>query len=222
MPTDPSLLSAPLKVNEIFFSVQGESSHAGRPCLFVRLTGCPLRCVWCDTEYAFYEGEDTTVGTVLERLRRWPCRLVEVTGGEPLAQKGVVPLMRALVDEGYEVMLETSGALPLDEVPPEVIKIVDVKCPGSGEAHRNRPEMFDRLSPLDEVKFVILDEADYRWAAEFCRERRVPERWTTLFSPVHGKLAPEVLAGWILRDGLPVRLQIQLHKYLWGAETRGV
>ncbi len=217
-----SLRDTPLTVHEIFFSIQGESTHVGRPCLFVRLTGCPLRCAWCDTEYAFHEGAETTVGGVLDRLAQWPCRLVEVTGGEPLAQKGAVPLMEALLAAGYEVLLETSGAIALDRVPPAVVKIMDVKCPGSGEEKRNRLENLHVLTPRDEVKFVIADEADYRWAVEFCAVHRVAERWATLYSPVHGRLRPETLAAWILRDGLRVRLQVQLHKYLWGEHTRGV
>jgi 7-carboxy-7-deazaguanine synthase len=181
-----------------------------------------LRCVWCDTEYAFQEGERTTVGEVLAQLTRWPCRLVELTGGEPLAQAGARPLMKALLAAGYEVLLETSGALPVDGVPAAVIKIMDVKCPGSGEVRRNRLEHLAQLGPRDEVKFVIADEGDFHWAAAFCRTHRIPERWATLFSPVHGKLAPEALAEWILREGLSVRLQLPLHKILWPAVARGV
>ncbi len=217
-----SLLDTELVVNEIFHSIQGESTHAGRSCLFVRLTGCPLRCVWCDTEYAFHEGSRTTVRDVLAKLAEWPCRLVEVTGGEPLAQKGAIPLMEELLAAGYEVLLETSGALPVDAVPAAVAKIVDVKCPGSGEERRNRLENLDHMGPRDEVKFVLADEDDYRWAAAYCHAHRIPERWATLFSPVQGKLPPEQLAEWILRDGLRVRLQLQMHKLLWPAVLRGV
>lgn len=222
LPTTPARRDVALTVDEIFHSIQGESTHAGRPCLFVRLTGCPLRCVWCDTTYAFEGGSVMTVAAILARLADWPCRLVEVTGGEPLAQKGAIALLEALVDAGYEVLLETSGALDLARVPAAVVKIVDIKCPGSGESHRQHPETLARLGPRDEVKFVIADEGDFRWAVDVCRRDRIPERWATLFSPVHGRVPPEALAAWILAEGLPVRLQLQVHKILWGAATRGV
>lgn len=209
-------------VNEIFYSIQGESSYVGHPCVFIRLTGCPLRCVWCDSEYAFYEGTKMTIDEVLEAIKQYDCRLVEITGGEPLLQEEVYPLMERLLQEGYEVLLETSGSLDVSRVPKRVIKIVDFKCPGSGEAHRNRFENLEHLSPRDEVKFVIGDDRDYRWAREIVEQHRLPERCTILFSPVFNQLAPGELAEWILKDNLKVRLQLQLHKFIWGPDVRGV
>jgi 7-carboxy-7-deazaguanine synthase len=211
-----------LRVNEIFHSIQGESTHAGRPCVFVRLTGCNLRCVWCDTAYAFHEGRDMAVEQVVERVATYGCTLVEVTGGEPLLQPETVPLLAALLARGHEVLLETGGSLPIEPVPAGVRRIVDVKCPGSGEAGRNRWENLDHLRPGDELKFVIADRADYLWAAEEIRARRLEGRCPLLFSPVHGALDPSALAGWVLADRLPVRVQLQLHKLLWPAATRGV
>ena len=211
-----------LRVNEIFHSIQGESTHAGLPCVFVRLTGCNLRCTWCDTAYAFHEGHSMSVAEVLAEVDRYGCRMVEVTGGEPLLQAEAVPLMHALLDRGYRVLLETGGSLPIDTVPPGVHRIVDVKCPGSGESDRNLWENLDRLVGTDEVKFVIADRADYEWAAAQVRQRGMHHRCPVLFSPVHEKLAPGDLARWVLDDRLPVRLQIQLHKELWPGVTRGV
>jgi 7-carboxy-7-deazaguanine synthase len=211
-----------LRVNEIFHSIQGESTHAGRPCVFVRLTGCNLRCVWCDTAYAFHEGRQMTVGEVVERVAAYDCSLVEVTGGEPLLQPDVVPLLSALLGRGHDVLLETGGSLPIDSVPLGVRRIIDVKCPGSGEVARNRWENLDALRSGDELKFVVADRADYAWAAEQVRARRLGERCPLLFSPVHGALDPAELARWVLDDRLPVRVQLQLHKLLWPAVTRGV
>ncbi len=211
-----------LLVNEIFHSIQGESTHAGRPCVFVRLTGCPLRCTYCDTTYAYTEGKPMTVAEVLAAVRSHRCGLVEVTGGEPLAQEETPALLAALLAEGYEVLLETSGTLPLDRVPPAVRKIVDVKCPGSGEAHRNRYEDLDLLSPRDEVKFVVRDRRDFEWAVEVVRRHRLAERCPVLVAPAFGELSPRDLAEWILASGLPLRLQLQLQKYVWDPAARGV
>ena len=211
-----------LHVNEIFCSIQGESSHAGWPCVFVRLAGCNLRCVWCDTAYAFHEGTEMTVAQVLSEVARYPCRLAELTGGEPLLQEDAVPLMEELLARGYRVLLETGGSLPLDAVPADVVRIVDVKCPGSGEVERNRWDNLDRLRAGDEVKFVVADREDYLWAARQVRERDLSARAGVLFSPVHDVLDPGVLARWVLDDALPVRVQVQLHKVLWPGVVRGV
>jgi len=211
-----------LVVNEIFHSIQGESTHAGRPCVFVRLTGCNLRCGWCDTAYAFHEGQPMSLDEVLDRVRAYGCRLVEVTGGEPLLQPGVVPLMERLLTDGYEVLLETSGSLSIAEVPPGVKRIVDVKCPGSGEAEKNLWENLRHLRDGDELKFVIADREDYLWAREQITRRGLESRIPILFSPVHETLDPAEMARWILEDRLGVRAQVQLHKMLWPAATRGV
>ncbi len=212
-----------LTINEIFHSIQGESDHAGRPCVFVRLTGCDLRCVWCDTPYAFHEGRRMSVDEVVATVATYKCDLVEITGGEPLLQDAVYALMERLLADGFQVMLETGGHLPLDRVPPPVMKIVDVKCPGSGEATRNDLDNLAGLTVRDQVKFVIADRADYEFAREVVTTQ-TPDRHcgAVLFAPVHDQLSPTQLAEWILADRLPVRLQIQLHKYLWGAQTRGV
>ena len=205
-----------LKVTEIFHSIQGESTFAGRPCVFVRLTGCQMRCRWCDTEYAFHGGSWRTRDEVLEEVAAFDCPLVEVTGGEPLLQPGAEPLLTALCDAGYEVLLETGGGLDIGGVDPRVRRIVDVKCPGSGEAEANRWENLDLLRPTDEVKLVIADEADYLWARRVVEERGLGERCPVLVSPVAGEVEPRDLAEWVLRDRLPVRFQLQLHKLLWG------
>ncbi len=209
-----------LRVTEVFLSIQGESTQAGRPCVFVRLTGCDLRCVWCDTEYAFEGGAQATIEEVLDRVASYGCTLVEVTGGEPLLQRDCVPFLKGLLARGHEVILETGGHRSVEEVPVEVRRILDVKCPGSGESHRNHLENLDRLTPRDEVKFVLADRADYEWARAFVRDRALHERCTVLFSPVWQRLDPKDLAEWILADRLPVRLQLQVHKVLWG-ETPG-
>ena len=210
-----------LRVNEIFYSLQGESTRAGLPCVLIRLTGCHLRCRWCDTAYAFYEGESLSCADVLARVAAFGCPLVELTGGEPLLQPGALPLLAELCDAGYEVLLETSGAVDVAPVDPRVRKIVDVKCPGSGEAERNHWPNLDLLRPTDELKLVIADEADYRWARDLVLERQLHRRCPVHFSPVAGELDPATLAEWILRDHLCVRLQLQLHKQLWGT-ARGV
>ena len=211
-----------LRVNEIFHSIQGESTLAGRPCVFVRLTGCNLRCVWCDTAYAFHEGAAFTVDQVVERVAAFACDLVEVTGGEPLLQAEAIDLMRALLARGHEVLLETGGSLSIEPVPEGVRRIVDLKCPASGESDRTRWENMDALRPGDELKFVIADRADYEWAKGVLRTRGLHEKATVLFSAVHDRLLGGDLARWVLDDGLPVRMQVQMHKVFWPRATRGV
>lgn len=205
-----------LKVTEIFHSLQGEADTAGVPTVFVRLTGCPLRCQYCDTAYAFHGGEWWETSAVLARVREYPTRYVCVTGGEPLAQKGCAALLTMLCDAGLRVSLETSGALPLAEVDARVVKVVDIKTPGSGEERRNLYEELRHLSARDLVKFVICNRGDYEWSRNKVRELTLPSGCTVLFSPSHEELPARELADWILEDRLPVRLQIQLHKYLWG------
>jgi 7-carboxy-7-deazaguanine synthase len=217
------MVSAMLTVNEIFHSIQGESSRAGAPCVFVRLTACDLRCAWCDTPYAFTEGRKRPIDEVVDEVSAFGCRLVEVTGGEPLLQEGVYALMEALLERGHTVLLETGGHVSLDRVPPAVITVMDVKCPGSGESARVDWANLARLRPHDEVKFVIRDRADYEFARRVLEEHRLAERVAAvLFSPVHGVLDPRQLAAWVLADRLPARLQLQIHKYVWGPTTRGV
>jgi len=212
-----------LTVTEIFYSIQGESTRAGRLCVFVRLTACDLRCSWCDTPYAFYEGRKMSVDDVVAETERHGCPLVEITGGEPLLQEDVYELMDRLLATGRTVLLETGGHRPIARVPAAVVKIVDVKCPGSGEADRNDWTNLDRLSPHDEVKFVIKDRADYDFARGVVDERRLAGRCAAiLFSPVHGVLEPKTLSEWMLADRVPARLQLQLHKYIWAPDTRGV
>jgi 7-carboxy-7-deazaguanine synthase len=212
-----------LTINEIFHSIQGESTHTGRPCVFVRLTACDLRCSWCDTPYAFTEGRKMSVDDVMARVEAYRCPLVEVTGGEPLLQQDVYPLMRRLLDGGHTVMVETGGHISIEQVPPDVIKIVDVKCPGSSESHRNDWTNLERLAPHDEVKFVIKDRQDYEYARDVVARHRLAGRVAAiLFSPVHGVLDAGDLAAWILEDRIDVRLQLQAHKYIWGADVRGV
>lgn len=212
-----------LTINEIFHSIQGESTFAGRPCVFVRLTACDLRCSWCDTPYAFTEGRKMSLEDVLAQVRAFDCRLVEITGGEPLLQPGVYPLMERLLAEGYAVMLETGGHLSIEQVPAGVVRIVDVKCPGSGESARNHWPNLDHVTGTDEVKFVIKDRIDYEFAREVIAKFSLTGRCqAVLFSPVHGLLEPKDLAAWILADRLPVRLQLQVHKYIWGAHVRAV
>ncbi len=211
-----------LRVNEIFHSIQGESSHAGRPCVFVRLTGCNLRCVWCDTAYAFHQGSAWTVDEVVDRVATYACKLVEVTGGEPLLQPEAIDLMRALLARGHDVLLETGGSLPIEPVPEGVQRIVDVKCPGSGESDRNRWENLDALRPGDELKFVIADRTDYDWAVGVLRSRALHERAPVLFSAVQESTLAGELARWVLDDRLPVRVQLQMHKVLWPDAARGV
>lgn len=217
-----------LRVTEIFHSIQGESTWAGVPCTFVRLTGCPLRCVWCDTEYAFHGGEKMTLDAIMDRVREIGCPVVEITGGEPLIHPGAFRLASRLLDEGYTVLVETSGAIDVAPLDPRVHKIMDLKCPGSGEVERNLWSNLDHLTPRDEIKFVVKDRLDYDWATNVIRERGLERRVrdgslrAVLFSPVWGELEPRDLAAWILADGLPVRMQIALHKVIWGANVAGV
>ena len=207
-----------LKVTETFVSIQGEADAVGWPTLFIRLTGCPLRCVYCDTQYSFYGGEWRTLDELLVIARESSVRHVCVTGGEPLAQKACLELLTELCDAGYSVSLETSGALDVARVDPRVSRVVDLKTPESGEATRNRLENLDVLTSHDQLKFVLCSRADYEWARDLLRERTVPLPAQVLFSPVWGQVEPRDLADWILADRLPVRLQVQLHKYLWGNE----
>ena len=212
-----------LTVNEIFYSVQGESTYAGRPCVFVRLTACDLRCSWCDTAYAFHEGRKRPIEDVLAEVDAYECPLVEVTGGEPLLQEEVYPLMSGLLERGRTVLLETGGHRSTEHVPGEVITILDVKCPGSGEAHRNDWSNLDRLRPHDEVKFVVADRADYEYARDIIVRHDLPARTAAVhLSPVHGVLPVRTLSEWVLADRLPARVQIQLHKIIWDPGTRGV
>jgi 7-carboxy-7-deazaguanine synthase len=205
-----------VRITEIFHSIQGESSRVGLPTVFVRLTGCPLRCTWCDTAYAFNGGETLGLDAVLAEVARHHCKTVCVTGGEPLAQKNCLPLLTALCDAGYAVSLETSGALDISGVDPRVSRIVDLKAPGSGEAEKNRWENLDHLTAHDELKCVLASREDYDWAVAACHQRRLFERCPVLFSPVQGQLDPGQLAQWVIDDKLPVRFQLQLHKELWG------
>lgn len=210
------LETATLRITEIFFSLQGETSRVGLPTVFVRLTGCPLRCGYCDTAYAFSGGETMAISAILQQVARYQTPYVTVTGGEPLAQKTCLILLTALCDAHYSVSLETSGALDLSQVDARVSKIMDIKTPGSGEVSKNNWNNLDYLMPQDEIKFVICDESDYRWACEIIQNKQLPQKCLILFSPVHGSLSPATLADWILRDQLPVRMQLQLHKLLWG------
>jgi len=212
-----------LTINEIFHSIQGESTHTGRPCVFVRLTACDLRCSWCDTPYAFTEGRKMPVDDVVAQVESFGCDLVEITGGEPLLQRDVYPLMQRLLESGRSVMLETGGHLSIADVPTAVIRIIDVKCPGSGESAKNHWGNLDLLTKADEVKFVIQDRTDYEFARGVVATHDLVERTkAVLFSPVHGGLPAKELAAWILADKLKVRLQLQAHKYIWGADVRGV
>ncbi|HEY6393919.1 MAG TPA: radical SAM protein [Candidatus Binataceae bacterium] len=217
------MASERLHINEIFYSIQGESTHAGRPCVFVRLTGCNLRCNYCDTEYAFYQGRKMTIAEIAAAVDRYRCNLVEITGGEPLLQEGVYALIDAMLTAGRAVMIETSGASDVSRLDPRVIKIMDLKCPGSGEGDRNLWSNLDHLTRRDEVKFVLSDRADYDWARKAIASRELASRVNALLlSPAFGRLNPAELAAWMLEDRVPARLQIQLHKHIWGPDIRGV
>ena len=211
-----------MRVTEIFHSIQGESSFAGRPCVFIRLTGCPLRCAWCDTEYAFYGGNEQSMQDVLGKVESYGCRLVEITGGEPLAQSDAFPLITKLCERGYDVLIETSGAIDTAAVDTRAHVILDVKCPGSGMSDRMHWPNLDRLTMKDEAKFVLADRADYEWARQVLERHELATRCTVLMSPVFGSLDPRQLAEWVLADRLPVRLQLQLHKLIWAPDMRGV
>ena len=211
-----------LKVNEIYFSIQGESTHAGRPCIFIRLTYCNLRCTYCDTTYAFYEGKDMEISEIMENIMQWNCQLVEVTGGEPLFQDECLTLLNELLKKNYEVMLETGGSLPISCVPEDVIKIVDFKCPSSGMEKNNLWSIVDNLYIHDEVKFIIGNRKDYEWAKEKIEIYHLTKKCTVLFSPIFNEINPEIIVEWILEDSLPVRFQIQIHKYIWKPESKGV
>lgn len=212
-----------MKVNEIFHSIQGESSWVGLRCVFVRLTGCNLRCRWCDTTYSYDQGVTMSVDAVLDSVGRYACTLVEITGGEPMIQRDeALILMDRLLDRGLTVLLETNGSLPLSCVPAGVARIIDIKCPGSGESARICWSILDELRSTDEVKFVISSMEDFEWASAVMSDHRIPDRASVLMGVAHGRLAPVSLAEWILRDRLPVRLQAQIHKFIWHPETRGV
>jgi len=211
-----------MRITEIFHSIQGESSHAGKPCIFVRLTGCSLRCVWCDTKYSYTGGMEMSFDDVMETIASYPTRLVEITGGEPLEQDDVYTLMDLLLAKNYIVMLESGGHIAVDRVPKAVIKIIDVKCPDSGEAETFCPENIELAQEHDEFKFVIASRKDYEWSRSIVKQKFQGKPNTILFSPAHGELDPKILSEWVLSDGLPVRVQLQLHKYIWGADMRGV
>jgi 7-carboxy-7-deazaguanine synthase len=210
-----------MRITEIFHSIQGESSHAGRPCVFVRLTGCNLRCTWCDSEYTFTGGERLSLDEVMARVASYGCRLVEITGGEPLAQAESFELIARLCDEGHEVLIETSGSIDTTPVDARAKLILDIKCPGSGEADKNRWSNLERLRAHDEIKFVIGDRTDYEFAKKIIEEWKL-DRFTILFSPVWGVMDMKALAEWMLADRVPARFQTQLHKHIWGADVHGV
>ncbi|MCX6152142.1 MAG: radical SAM protein [Ignavibacteriales bacterium] len=211
-----------LKVNEIFYSIQGESSKVGLPCVFIRLTYCNLRCSYCDTEYAFFEGKDKTIDSIIEEIKQYNCNLVEVTGGEPLVQKESLELMKVLSDRGYEVMLETSGSLSIQEVDPRVKIIMDFKCPSSKMVKKNLYQNLNYLKQIDEVKFVIGSREDYDWTKKIIEEYQLDKKNQILFGCVFSDLKPITLVNWILEDRLNVRFQLQLHKYIWEPSTKGV
>jgi 7-carboxy-7-deazaguanine synthase len=214
--TGSDVLTRTLRINEIFLSLQGETVKTGLPTAFIRLTGCPLRCSYCDTEYAFHSGERMSIGQIMQAISGWRTRHVTVTGGEPLAQKACLDLLTHLCNESYEVSLETGGAMDISTVDPRVMKIVDLKTPASGESAKNRYENLAWLHHPDQIKLVICNRDDYEWARALLQDRHLQDVCEVLFSPSHGEMDASLLAGWILEDRLPVRFQIQLHKYLWG------
>ncbi len=211
-----------LKVNEIYFSIQGESTKAGLPCVFVRLTYCNLRCSYCDTEYAFFEGKDYTIDQIIDEIKKFQCNLVEITGGEPLFQNESIDLMKRLCNDGFEVLLETGGSLPINKIDEKVKIIMDLKCPSSGMVKKNLYENINFLKPEDEVKFVIGTREDYDWTKETLKNYNLSAKCNVLFSVVFGKLEPVTLVEWILTDKLDVRFQLQMHKFIWEPNTKGV
>ena len=211
-----------LKVNEIYYSIQGESTHVGRPCIFIRLTYCNLRCTYCDTEYAFYEGKDIEIPEIMAKIKQWNCNLVEVTGGEPLFQDECIDLLNELTNQNYEVLLETGGSLSISDVPIEIVRIVDFKCPSSGMEKKNLWSIVNDLQPHDEVKFVIGDREDFDWAKEMLNKYSLNEKCSILFSPTFGKIDPSLIVEWILEGDVPVRMQLQMHKHIWESEGKGV
>ena len=211
-----------LKINEIYYSVQGESTHSGCPCIFIRLTYCNLRCSYCDTEYAFYDGKDKEITDIMSEIKRWDCNLVEVTGGEPLFQDECIDLLNELVNSNYEVMLETGGSLSISDVPKKVVKIVDFKCPSSGMVKKNLWSIVNDLQSHDEVKFVIGNREDFDWAKDRITEYSLDKICTLLFSPTFGEIDPQQIVEWILAENLPVRMQLQMHKMIWSPEEKGV
>ncbi len=211
-----------LKVNEIYYSIQGESSKAGLPCVFIRLTYCNLRCTYCDTEYAFYNGKDFSITGIIEQVKKYQCNLVEVTGGEPLFQEECYELLHQLCEEGFEVMLETGGSLPVKEVDKRVKIIMDLKCPSSGMIKKNLYENIDYLKPQDEVKFVIGNREDYEWSKEIINKFNLDKKCAVLISPVFGKIDFVDIVNWILSDNLNVRFQLQIHKFIWEPDRKGV
>ena len=211
-----------LKINEIYFSIQGESSHAGRPCIFIRLTYCNLRCTYCDTEYAFHEGYVMEISEIMDKIKKWNCNLVEVTGGEPLFQDECIDLLNELKHLSYEVLLETGGSLPISDVPIEMIRIVDFKCPSSGMGKKNLWSIVNDLQRHDEVKFVIGDREDFDWAREMINKYSLNKKCTILFSPAFGEIEPYLIVEWILEENLPVRMQLQMHKQIWSPDEKGV
>ena len=211
-----------LKINEIYYSLQGESTHSGCPCIFIRLTYCNLRCSYCDTEYAFYDGKDMEITSIMSEIKRWDCNLVEVTGGEPLFQDECIHLLNELVNSNYEVMLETGGSLSISDVPKKVVKIVDFKCPSSGMVKKNLWSIVDDLQAHDEVKFVIGNREDFDWAKDRITEYSLEKICTLLFSPTFGEIDPQQIVEWILDENLPVRMQLQMHKMIWSPEEKGV
>ena len=211
-----------LKINEIYYSLQGESTHSGCPCIFIRLTYCNLRCSYCDTEYAFYDGKDMEITYIMSEIKRWDCNLVEVTGGEPLFQDECIDLLNELVNSNYEVMLETGGSLSISDVPKKVVKIVDFKCPSSGMVKKNLWSIADDLQSHDEVKFVIGNREDFDWAKDRITEYSLDKICTLLFSPTSGEIDPLQIVEWILAENLPVRMQLQMHKMIWSPEEKGV
>lgn len=211
-----------IKINEIYFSIQGESTHAGRPCIFIRLTYCNLRCTYCDTEYAFYEGNDMEIDAIITAIKQWDCNLVEITGGEPLFQDECNDLMKEMMNQGYEVLLETGGSLSITNVPKKVKKIVDYKCPTSGMEKKNLWSIVNDLESHDEIKFVIGDRTDFEWAKEKIYQYDLDNICTLLMSPIFGEIEPHIIVDWILQDNLPVRIQIQMHKLIWEPKARGV